>query len=196
MEKASSSSIHPSSMETKAAEATGNRFYEIFEPYCKWNTHEAQDILEVHLKGFRKEQLKVQTNNKGILKIHGERPLDATKWSRFQKELKLDKNCNPNDIRAKFSRDILSITIPKKPKEEANRSIHKDGHESTSSEDKKKKRGRVWGVRISKRRMAKVAVVIVAVVVVVAIGTQIARLVRGHRHTLEEAPTKDSSFMG
>jgi hypothetical protein len=41
------------SMETKAVEATNNRLYEDFEPYCKWLTKEGQKILEIDLKGTR-----------------------------------------------------------------------------------------------------------------------------------------------
>jgi hypothetical protein len=40
-------------METKAVEATNNRLYEDFEPYCKWLTKEGQKILEIDLKGTR-----------------------------------------------------------------------------------------------------------------------------------------------
>ncbi|XLS96948.1 hypothetical protein HN51_039683, partial [Arachis hypogaea] len=69
--------------------------------------------------GFKKEQLKVQTNNKGLLTIFGERPLDSSnnKWSRFHKEIRLPKDTNVNEISAKLSHGVLSIVMPKKVEE-------------------------------------------------------------------------------
>lgn len=68
------------------------------------------------ISGFRKEHLKVQTNNVGILTIHGERPLNLMNtWSRFHKEIKLaDKNCDPNEVRAKLAGGVLTVTMPQK----------------------------------------------------------------------------------
>ncbi|KAK7380134.1 hypothetical protein VNO78_32575 [Psophocarpus tetragonolobus] len=102
-------------METNVAEATSNRLYEDFEPYCKWLTKNEQAILEISLKGFKKEQLKVETDVWGIITIGGEKPVDAShnKWSRFQKEIKISKGCDMNSIRAKFSHGVLFIAMPK-----------------------------------------------------------------------------------
>ncbi|KAL6281785.1 hypothetical protein ACE6H2_018666 [Prunus campanulata] len=100
-------------MENNAG-AEPQRIYEDFEPYCKWNK---PDTVEIHLPaGFRKEHLKVQTNNVGILTIHGERPLNLMNtWSRFHKEIKLaDKNCDPNEVRAKLAGGVLTVTMPQK----------------------------------------------------------------------------------
>lgn len=66
-------------------------------------------------KGFQKEQLRVQFKSNGILTISGEKPIDETKWSRFNKEIKIAKDCDSNKIHAKLGRDgILVITMPKK----------------------------------------------------------------------------------
>ncbi|KAL2334365.1 hypothetical protein Fmac_015578 [Flemingia macrophylla] len=102
-------------MDTNAAEATSNRLYEDFEPYCKWLTKEGQAVLEVNLKGFKKEELRVQTENWGILTIDGERLEDASnnKWSRFHKEIRISKGCDKKAIRAKFSHGVLYIAMPK-----------------------------------------------------------------------------------
>ncbi|KAL2999248.1 hypothetical protein AAZX31_09G149600 [Glycine max] len=143
-------------MESNTAEATRNRMYEDFEPYCKWLTKDGQATLEINLKGFKKEQLKIQTYDWGILTIHGERLVDASndKWSRFRKEVKISKGCNMNSIRAKFSHGVLFIAMPK----EAVMEKHL-----------------IWGVETRKRiSPTKVAI---GVVFVVALGTYIARLV-------------------
>ncbi|XP_014509467.1 inactive protein RESTRICTED TEV MOVEMENT 2 [Vigna radiata var. radiata] len=142
-------------MEINAAEAATNRSYEDFEPYCKWLTQEGQAILEIHLKGFKKEQLKVETDNWGTLKIYGERPVNATnnKWCRFQKEIKISIGSDTNAIRAKFSHGLLFIAMPK----EAVRELF------------------IYGAETRKRTNAiKVAI---AVVFVVALGTYVARRV-------------------
>ena len=39
-------------MESNTAEATRNRMYEDFEPYCKWLTKDGQATLEINLKGI------------------------------------------------------------------------------------------------------------------------------------------------
>ncbi|XP_015900296.3 inactive protein RESTRICTED TEV MOVEMENT 2 [Ziziphus jujuba] len=89
------------------------RSYEDFEPFCQWKRDNERDILEVHLEGFKKEQLRVQFNNSGILTITGEKPIDETKCSRFKKEINIAKDSDSNKIRAKLSRGVLLITIPK-----------------------------------------------------------------------------------
>ncbi|KAM3694946.1 hypothetical protein ACJW31_07G093300 [Castanea mollissima] len=89
------------------------RVYEDFEPYCKWHRGEERDILEVHLQDFNKEQVKAQINNLGALKIFGERPVKETRWSRFNKEIKVDKKCKTCAIQAKFGNGVLSVIMPK-----------------------------------------------------------------------------------
>ncbi|KAK3020695.1 hypothetical protein RJ639_046558 [Escallonia herrerae] len=64
---------------------------------------------------FKKEQLKVNISKTGILSITGERNVDATKRSRFYKELKTPKECIWNDIRAQIENGLLYIVMPKKP---------------------------------------------------------------------------------
>ncbi|KAK1384697.1 hypothetical protein POM88_022432 [Heracleum sosnowskyi] len=87
--------------------------YEEFEPLCKWQREEGSDTLVLHLQEFKKEQLKVQISNQRVLKISGERPLNASKRSRFYKEVKVGKESNANEIRAKFLNGLLYVIIPK-----------------------------------------------------------------------------------
>ncbi|GMY24656.1 inactive protein RESTRICTED TEV MOVEMENT 2-like [Fagus crenata] len=96
-------------------ETSVKRIYEDFEPYCKWRVEEERDTLELQLQDFKKEQLKVQINNLGVLRISGERATsDEIKWSRFNKEIKVAKNCETSAIQAKFGNGTLTITMPKK----------------------------------------------------------------------------------
>ncbi|XP_057446702.1 inactive protein RESTRICTED TEV MOVEMENT 2-like [Lotus japonicus] len=153
-------------METNAAGATkNNRLYEEFEPYCKWLTKEGQKILDIDLKGFKKEQLKVQTNNRGVLTIYGERPLggaSSTKWSRFHKEIRISKDCDVNGVQAKFSHGTLSIVIPKK------------SSPIQQAKGEAMEKYSISKVETRKRTAIKVAIGLLAVV---ALGTYIARLV-------------------
>ncbi|EEF36701.1 hypothetical protein RCOM_1321910 [Ricinus communis] len=98
-------------METTAAGIKTS--YEDFEPYCKWQTEEGCDSLQLHLQDYKKEQLKVQLKS-GILVITGERPINNNLLSRFRKEIKVSKHCKTSEIRAKFSsRGVLTISLPK-----------------------------------------------------------------------------------
>ncbi|KAK4414826.1 class IV heat shock protein [Sesamum alatum] len=88
--------------------------HEEFEPLCKWQRGEDLDVLEIHLQEFKKEQLKVQISNHGVLKISGERPIDASRKSKFYKEIQIPSNCDASGIRAKFVNGSLYITMPKR----------------------------------------------------------------------------------
>jgi len=63
--------------------------------------------------GLKKEHLKIQINNSGVLTITGGCPVDQTKTIRFMKETKVAKDCKRNEIRAKFSKGVLYVTMPK-----------------------------------------------------------------------------------
>ncbi|KAI4352016.1 hypothetical protein L6164_006306 [Bauhinia variegata] len=160
-------------MDTKASPP--KRIYEDFEPFCKWYPEEGQDTLQIHLAGFKKEQLKVQANmDKVTLEIYGEKPLNASKWSRFRKDVNLPKDSAADETQAKFTETdgILSIVMPKKVIPPL-----------TADMDS------VWVVKISKIRALTVAVVAAAVAVVVAFGTQLAQLV--HMHPCQHAVSID-----
>ncbi|CAH8335299.1 unnamed protein product [Eruca vesicaria subsp. sativa] len=89
-------------------------FYEEIEPFCRWRRTEDVDIVELHLpSGLKKEHLKIQISNTGILTITGSCPVDKTKSIKFMKETKVARSCNRNEIRAKFSKGVLYVTMPK-----------------------------------------------------------------------------------
>ncbi|GMI94263.1 hypothetical protein HRI_003095600 [Hibiscus trionum] len=90
--------------------------YEDFEPLCKWRKDQTSDALEVHLPGFKRQQLKVQINTSGMLVIAGERRTDEDKLkriSRFRREFPVSEDCQPSQIHAKFSNGILYLVMPK-----------------------------------------------------------------------------------
>ncbi|XP_028790494.1 inactive protein RESTRICTED TEV MOVEMENT 2-like [Neltuma alba] len=101
-------------METRYPSMAGRRSYEDFDPLCKWRREEGRDILEVHLPGFRREQVKVQVNHLGFIIISGERALmDGSRWRRFKKEIEIPSHCNANAINARFMQSILTLVMPK-----------------------------------------------------------------------------------
>ncbi|CAK9135018.1 unnamed protein product [Ilex paraguariensis] len=89
-----------------------------FEPFSRWHREEKSDTLEVHVPEFKKEELRVQLTSPGMIKISGERQVDATKRSRFYKEVRVPKDCNANGIHAKFISGRLHVIMPKKTIEE------------------------------------------------------------------------------
>ncbi|KAF7148707.1 hypothetical protein RHSIM_Rhsim03G0053400 [Rhododendron simsii] len=103
----------PAPADAKAGDAMPT--YDDFEPFCSWRREEGKETLVVHVAEFKRDQMKVHLSNRGTLRITGERPIDGTKWSRFTKEIKVPKDCNPNEITAKFTNaGLLHIIMPKK----------------------------------------------------------------------------------
>ncbi|KAI3512044.1 hypothetical protein L1887_19207 [Cichorium endivia] len=88
--------------------------YDEFEPMCTWQREDGQDVLVLHLPEFKKDQLRIQISNTGILKITGENVVDGKRRNRFLKEVKVTKDYDSNNIHAKFSQGRLRITMPKK----------------------------------------------------------------------------------
>ncbi|GFP89886.1 hypothetical protein PHJA_001132400 [Phtheirospermum japonicum] len=92
----------------------GAPVYEEFEPFCKWQRKEDRDILEINLPDFKKDQLRVQISNQGILKVSGERGIEnSSRKSKFHKEIIVPSNTHDTQaIQAKFVAGWLYITMP------------------------------------------------------------------------------------
>ncbi|TQE06096.1 hypothetical protein C1H46_008292 [Malus baccata] len=148
-------------METKPS-AQHEQRHEDFKPRCQWK-QEGTKVLEVHLPGFRRQDIRIQKNTKlGTLTISGEQPrVEETKSvalpRRFRKEIKISKHFNTDGISAKFFGEILYVTIPK----EAQHSTW-----SSVSDYLVCLRSKVSRPRLSK----KTAVTAVVIVLVVALG--------------------------
>lgn len=56
--------------------------------------------------------MRVQVSNCGVLKISGDRQVNQTRLS-FLKEIQLQKDHNIDEIKAKFEKGVLKITLPK-----------------------------------------------------------------------------------
>ncbi|KAG2543359.1 inactive protein RESTRICTED TEV MOVEMENT 2-like [Panicum virgatum] len=100
------------------ATATTARTYVDFVPPNSLQEEPDKVALRVDLsaEGFRKEQIRVQIDSFGRLRITGERSLDAdgSRWRRFHKEFQVPDTCDPSAIRARLDKDgILLITMTK-----------------------------------------------------------------------------------
>nr|XP_009784418.1 PREDICTED: 17.8 kDa class I heat shock protein-like [Nicotiana sylvestris]XP_016432259.1 PREDICTED: 17.8 kDa class I heat shock protein-like [Nicotiana tabacum] len=137
-----------------------------FEPSCEWQHEEGFDVLLVHLPKFKdKEGLKVQISNFGVLKISGDRQVLNRTRIRFVKEIPVSKDHNTDEIKAKFEKGVLKITLPKKvTAASTNRSLHKEEYKATTSMEME------VGKQISKnsrlRKFKKVAISIAAIALV------------------------------
>ncbi|MCL7041203.1 hypothetical protein MKW94_007555 [Papaver nudicaule] len=90
------------------------RVYEDFQPLSSFIHQDNSDTLTLTLPGYRKEQIKVQIDSFGTLKITGERPIGVgNKWSRFRKDFRTPADCKTGEIRAKFENEVLNIIMPK-----------------------------------------------------------------------------------
>ncbi|CAO2820273.1 unnamed protein product [Amaranthus hypochondriacus] len=104
-----------------------------FEPYCEWRKEQEPATLVFRLPGFKKDQLRVQVNINGVLKVSGEMQVTEggkTKTKKFLKESKIPDGCDINDIQAKFSKNELHVIMPKKitPEIAQEKKLAKDNH--------------------------------------------------------------------
>ncbi|KAL6005139.1 hypothetical protein ACLOJK_005701 [Asimina triloba] len=100
------------SKETMSKETMG-KAYEDFEPELVEAHKDGTDTILISLPGFRKEQIRVQLDGYGYLKISGEQQVSGNKWSRFRKEARVPERCDVNQIRATLDNGVLHITMPR-----------------------------------------------------------------------------------
>ncbi|KAF7848513.1 hypothetical protein BT93_L1892 [Corymbia citriodora subsp. variegata] len=99
----------------RVVQAMGIPVYEDFEPQFEWREEPTASFLSVSLPGFLKEQIRVTYNERPrSVKVRGERPLGANRFSRFGKDFSVPENCKPAEIRGKFDGGTLVLTLPKK----------------------------------------------------------------------------------
>nr|DAD39017.1 TPA_asm: hypothetical protein HUJ06_013340 [Nelumbo nucifera] len=102
-------------MFTMGSEVQNNQgySYQIFVPSYEWKTEEDKYTIVIDLPEFRKDQLRVQLDRRGNLRVSGERPLGDDKWRRFENTFAIPKNCSAERIHAKFTGNRLSLILPK-----------------------------------------------------------------------------------
>jgi len=98
-----------------------------FEPAVRTEKTPEAHIVEIDLPGFRREDLRVQINNRGSLVISGERSAkemeEMTKvggrmekiqrgGQRFRKVISVPENLNYDVVTAKFRDEMLRVSLP------------------------------------------------------------------------------------
>uniref|UniRef100_A0A0A9ET02 SHSP domain-containing protein n=1 Tax=Arundo donax TaxID=35708 RepID=A0A0A9ET02_ARUDO len=99
------------------AAAAARRYMDFVPPHSRLEEPDKVALrVDLSAEGFKKEQLRVQIDNFGRLRISGERPLGAegNRWRRFRKDFQVPEGCNAGAISARFDKDgILLITMPR-----------------------------------------------------------------------------------
>ncbi|KAK7355204.1 hypothetical protein VNO80_14453 [Phaseolus coccineus] len=90
-----------------------DRVYQDFEPSHEWVEDEEAHTLILMLKGFRKENLRVQIGTNRRLKLRGEEQTSENKLLRINKEFVIPPHSSTNGIKAKLEGGLLYIRIPK-----------------------------------------------------------------------------------
>ncbi|XP_043721762.1 inactive protein RESTRICTED TEV MOVEMENT 2-like [Telopea speciosissima] len=132
-----------------AQPSAATRTYEDFQPSSNWAREEGSDTFIINLPDFKRDQLRIQIDGHGQLKVTGERPLTENKWSRFRKDFFIPNNCNEKEIKAKFANGVLHITMPKtitqiSTKDEAmpkQQETPNQGEKKIKEDDKKEMKG-------------------------------------------------------
>lgn len=116
---------------SRAQRPAARPVYEDFRPVSERHQEEEAEKLLIFLPGFMKENIRVSTEGKNIVRVRGERFIGGNKWHRFQEDFQAPDDCNMRGIHAKFENGILIITMPwKMPKqsldEHTKQTPHKD----------------------------------------------------------------------
>ncbi|XP_021845445.2 uncharacterized protein [Spinacia oleracea] len=103
-------------IKTKTSSTPAPPSYVDFDPACDLKKEQGHETLTIHLPDFKKNQIRVQVNKDGVLRVSGERPTseDGTKRCRFVKETKIPNDSDVNLIQAKFTDGRLHVTMSKK----------------------------------------------------------------------------------
>ncbi|XP_051147388.1 inactive protein RESTRICTED TEV MOVEMENT 2-like [Andrographis paniculata] len=87
--------------------------FEDFKPTSEWLQDSESNILNIYLPGFAKEQLRVSTEGRDVIRVRGERLVAGNKWNRFLEDYEVPRGSDMNSVRAKFQGGILTITVKK-----------------------------------------------------------------------------------
>ncbi|KAJ1410270.1 HSP20-like chaperone [Sesbania bispinosa] len=101
-------------MAQKGSHQSADRVYKDFEPSYEWAQDQESDTLILMLKGFRKENLRVQISPNRILKLSGEQQIIDNTWRQFRKEFTIPSHSDSNAIKAKLEGGFLYVRLPKR----------------------------------------------------------------------------------
>ncbi|CAI9281390.1 unnamed protein product [Lactuca saligna] len=88
--------------------------FEEFVPPSAWTEDSTYHYLLVDLPGFKRQELKLQADNKTHIVVSGERQDRENKYKRFEQRFELPTNADVDKITGKLDGEILYISVPKK----------------------------------------------------------------------------------
>ncbi|KAJ0245945.1 18.1 kDa class I heat shock protein [Hirschfeldia incana] len=91
-----------------------------------WKETPESHVFKADLPGLKKEEVKVEVEDKNILQISGERSKENEekndKWHRverasgkFMRRFKLPENAKMEEVKATMENGVLTVTVPKAP---------------------------------------------------------------------------------
>ncbi|KAM0838546.1 hypothetical protein ACQ4PT_060910 [Festuca glaucescens] len=98
----------------EAASYRSRRVLAEIDPHSEWVHGDEFDTLIVDVSGFTKNQLKVQVEPSGSLRISGERALNGGRqWSHFLKRFDLPAACDAGAIKVQLDKGVLYVQVPR-----------------------------------------------------------------------------------
>lgn len=95
-------------------------------PPSGWSQDSDSHYLVLDLPGFKKEEVRLQVNNRGEIITSGERQTVGNKLViRFLQTFKIPENSITEKITGKFEGEVLYVTVPKLKKDDKTRNIPK-----------------------------------------------------------------------
>nr|GMD07734.1 17.5 kDa class I heat shock protein-like [Ipomoea batatas] len=92
-----------------------NVIYEEIVPDFEWREDPTDHWLDLEVPGFRREEeLKLEVNTNGLIKIGGERKMSEIKYIWFEQTFQAPQNSKPEDCRVGLEEGIFYVQIPKK----------------------------------------------------------------------------------
>nr|GMD07733.1 inactive protein RESTRICTED TEV MOVEMENT 2-like [Ipomoea batatas] len=91
-----------------------NVIYEEMVPDFQWIEDPTNHWLGLEVPGFRMEEVKLEVNTYGLIKIGGERKMSETKYIWFEQTFQAPQNSKPEDCKVGLEEGIFYVQIPKK----------------------------------------------------------------------------------
>ncbi|XP_019198055.1 PREDICTED: inactive protein RESTRICTED TEV MOVEMENT 2-like [Ipomoea nil] len=91
-----------------------NVIYEEMVPDFEWIEDPTNHWLGLEVPGFRREEVKLEVNTYGLIKIAGERKISEIKYIWFEQIFQAPENSKPEDCRVGMEEGLFYVQIPKK----------------------------------------------------------------------------------
>ncbi|KAL1196117.1 17.6 kDa class I heat shock protein 3 [Cardamine amara subsp. amara] len=111
---------------SRSANAPGKDVAAFTNAKVDWRETPETHVFKADLPGLKKEEVKVEVEDRNILQISGERSSEneekSDKWHRverssgkFIRRFRLPENAKMEEVKACMENGVLSVTVPKEP---------------------------------------------------------------------------------